>query len=270
MLKSLRRWWRYMGTRLGMQLDQSADAKVQLEQAIQEARDQHRLLTENAASVIANQIQLEQRLDSALQEYDKANNLARQALVLADREATKGEIARADNLNVAAESFTERIVFLEREIGDLKKLLLEATEASGRARQAVRLNAEALRKKVAQREYLLSQLDQAKVQEQLNAAMAQLSQGTSEDVPSLDEVSDKIERRLAAARATSELRGSDVSIQVLEVEQALQGAETQARLGAMRSQLGLASPQTAGMIELSIPASQAELASGEHLRSAEL
>ena len=254
MFRSLRRWWRYLGARLGMQLDQSADAKVQLEQAIQEARDQHRLLTENAASVIANQIQLQQRLDAALQEYDKANNLARQALVLADREAQSGETARADNLNVAAESFTERIVFLEREISDLKRLLLDATEASGRARQAVRLNADGLRENVAQREYLLSQLDQAKVQEQLNAAMSQLSPATSDDVPTLAEVSDKIERRLAAARATSELRGSDVSIQVLEVEHALQGAETQARLGVMRSQLGLPTPQTAGLIEPTIPA----------------
>ena len=257
MLKSLKRWWRYLGTRIGMQLDQSADAKVQLEQAIQEARDQHRRLAENAASVVAHQIHLQQRLDAALAEYDKANNLTRQALVLADREAEKGETAQAVNLNLAAESFTERIVFLEREIGDLKRFLLESAEASARARHAVRLNAEGLRTKVAQREYLLSQLDQAKVQEQLNTAMSQLSQGPSDEVPSLDQVRDTIERRLAAARATSEVRGTAVSIQVLEVEQALQAAETQARLGQMRTQLGLAKPQTAGMIESSSPATKA-------------
>ena len=56
MLKAIRRWWRYLGTKLGMKLEQAADPKVQLEQAIGEARDQHRLLTEQAANIITNRL----------------------------------------------------------------------------------------------------------------------------------------------------------------------------------------------------------------------
>src|SRR4051812_19485962 len=101
----------------------------------------------------------------------------------------------------------------------------------------------------ARDQHRLLAADQAKVQEQLSAAMSQLSPGMSEDVPSLDEVRDKIEQRLAGARAVGELRGSDVSIRVLEVEHALQGAEAHARLGVMRSQLRLPKSTVAATIE---------------------
>jgi phage shock protein A len=239
MFRALKRWWRYLGTKLGMTLEQTADPKVQLEQAIQEAREQHRLLTESAANVIANQMQLQMRHDRAIEEYEKANRLARQALLLADRESKKGDAARAGDMTTAAESFADRIGYLESEVGELQRMLLEATKASDRARDAVRLNGIALRKKIGEREQLLSKLDQAKMQEQMNSAMTQLNQTVGDDVPTLEEVRDKIERRLASAQATTELSGSSVSIKVLEVEQAQRQAESQARLEVLRTQLGI-------------------------------
>ena len=68
MLKAMRRAWRYLGTALGMKFEEAADPKVQLEQAIQDAQEQHRRLTEQAANVIANQKQTEMRLTRALEE----------------------------------------------------------------------------------------------------------------------------------------------------------------------------------------------------------
>src|SRR5215213_2506783 len=212
MLKALRRWWRYLGTKVGMTLEETADPKVQVEQAIQEARDQHRLLTESAANVIANQMQLHMRLDRTMEEYEKANRLARQALILADRETSSGANERAADLTTAAESFADRIGMLEREVGSLQKMLLDATRASDQARQAIKLNAAALRKKIGEREQLLSRLDQAKMQEQLNAAMTQLNQTVGDDVPTLEEVREKIDRRLATAQAMGEIRGSSIDI----------------------------------------------------------
>ena len=95
MVKALRRWWRYVGTLLGMRLDEAADPKVQLEQAIGEAREQHRLLTEQAANVIANQVQLQGRLDRSIEEYAQVTAAARQALLLADGARRDGDDARA-------------------------------------------------------------------------------------------------------------------------------------------------------------------------------
>jgi len=241
-LKSIRKWWNYIGTKLGMQLDASADPKVQLEQAITDAREQHRLLTEQAATVIANQKQLEFRLDRAIDEYQKALASAGQALTLADQARRAGNGEESARFEQAAEAFANRIIALEKDIEELKQSVLAATQASAQARAAVNQNSAALQKKLAERESLLSQLDQAKMQEQMNAAMSQLTAVAGEDGPTLDEVRAKIERRLATAQATSELTGVNVDASMLAVEQAQQHAEAQARLGEMRTQLGLLTP----------------------------
>ncbi len=239
MLKAIRRWWRYLGTKLGMQLEQVADPKVQLEQAIGEARDQHRLLTEQAANVIANQTQLQVRLDRSIEEYGRVTASARQAVLLADQAATAGDTAKAANFSQAAEAFVARQIVLEREIDGLKRSLLDATAASDRAKQAVRTSSMALQKKLAEREALLSRLDQAEMQEQMNAAMQQLTASVGGDSPTLEEVSDKIDRRLAAAQAMTEIGGATIDMQMLEVEEAKRQAETDVRLGALRSELGI-------------------------------
>src|ERR671926_873256 len=99
MLKAMRRAWRYLGTALGMKFEEAADPKVQLEQAIQEAQDQHRRLTEQAANVIANQKQTEMRLNRSMQELEKLNASTRQAVLMADEATKKGDTAKASEYN---------------------------------------------------------------------------------------------------------------------------------------------------------------------------
>ncbi len=41
MIKLIRRWWRYLTAKLSGDFESRADPKVQLEQAIREAKDQH-------------------------------------------------------------------------------------------------------------------------------------------------------------------------------------------------------------------------------------
>ena len=239
MLKAIRRWWRYLGTKLGMTLEEAADPKVQLEQAIGEARDQHRLLTEQAANVIANQSQLQTRLDRSIEEYGRVTASARQAVLLADQATKSGDAAKAASFTQAAEAFVARQIALEREIELLRRSLLDATAASDQAKQAVRTSSLALQKKLAEREALLSRLDQAEMQEQMNAAMRQLTASVGGDSPTLQEVSDKIDRRLAAAQAMTEISGANVDRQMLEVEEAQRQAETDVRMGQLRSQMGI-------------------------------
>jgi phage shock protein A len=258
MWKAIKRWWKYIGAKLGLALEEKADPKVQLEQAIAEAREQHRKLTEQAANVIANQKQTQLKLDRAIEEYEKANASARQALLLSDQEARSGNADKATSFNSAAEAFANKLINLEKQIEDLKKMLLDTTQAAEKAKQAVAQNSSALQKKLAEREKLLSALDQAKMQEQMNKAMAQLSETVGEEVPTFNEVRDKIEKRLAKAQATSDLTGASVDTKMLEVEQAQMSAEAQARLSELRSELGLATaPKTA-----EAPAQKAE-AKGE-------
>ncbi|MFO7280395.1 MAG: PspA/IM30 family protein [Thermoanaerobacterales bacterium] len=239
MLKVLRRWWAYITAKLGMSLEERADPKVQLEQAIQEAQDQHRRLKEQAANVIAHQKQTEMRLNRAMADLEKVNANARQAVLMAEQAAQAGDHAKAAEYTATAESFANRLIALEREVEDLKALHLQSTEAANQAKAAVQQNATALQQKLAERQKLLSQLDQAKMQEQMNTAMASLSEAVGQDVPTLDEVRQKIEARYARAKGMAELTESSVESRMLEVEQAALNTEAQARLAQIREQLGI-------------------------------
>ena len=254
MLKLLRRMSRYVTALLTGKFNELADPKVQLEQALIEAQDQHRRLTEQAANVIANQKQAEIRLNRAMEELEKVNGSARQAVLMADDATKRGDTAKAAEFTRAAEAFANRLISVEKEVESLKVLSLQAAQASDQAKAAVAQNSSALQKKLAERQKLLSQLDQAKMQEQMNTAMAGLSQTVGQDVPSLEEVRDKIEQRYSRAVGHSELQGQTVETRMLEVEHAQMDHEAQARLSQIRSQLGLsAAPSPA---EASSPAEQ--------------
>ncbi|MGI8685695.1 MAG: PspA/IM30 family protein [Acidimicrobiales bacterium] len=239
MLKLLRRVSRYITAALTGRFNEMADPKVQLEQAIIEAQEQHRRLTEQAANVIANQKQAELRLNRAMGELEKANGSARQAVMMADEATNRGDAAKATEYARAAEAFAGRLIAVEKEVESLKAMSLQTAQASDQAKSAVAQNSSALQKKLSERQKLLSQLDQAKMQEHMNKAMAGLSQTVGQDVPSLDEVRDKIEQRYSKALGHAELQEQTVETRMLEVEHAAMDSEAQARLSQIRSQLGL-------------------------------
>ncbi len=135
------------------------------------------------------------------------------------------------------------MISLEREIEDLKALHFQATQAADQAKSAVQQNSAALQKKLAERQKLLGQLDQAKMQEQMNTAMASLSETVGEDVPTFEEVRAKIESRYAKAKGMAELTETSVESRMLEIEQAAMSSEAQGRLAEIRSQLGLAAAE---------------------------
>ena len=239
MANLITRWWRYFSASANQRFNERADPKIQLEQAIGEAQQQHRRLTEQAANVIANQKQTEMRLNRAMEELGKVNNSARQAVLMADDATRKGDANRAAELTRAAEAFANRLVATEREVDSLKTLHLQSAQAAEQAKQAVVQNSSALQTKLTERQKLLSQLDQAKMQEQMNRAMSSLSASVGQDVPTLDEVRDKIELRYARALGASELGSQTVEARMLEIEKAQINTEAQDRLGKIREQLGL-------------------------------
>ncbi len=245
MFKVIRRWWKYMTAKLSGSFNERADPKVQLEQAIMEAQEQHRRLREQAANVIANQKQTEMRLNRAMEELEKVNGNARQAVLMADEATKKGDGAKADEYTRAAEAFANRLIQLESEVENLKALHLQATQAADQAKHAVQQNSTALQQKLSERQKLLGQLDQAKMQEQMNTAMSSLSETVGDDVPTLDEVREKIEARYAKAKGMSELTDASVESRMLEIEQASMNREAQTRLAEIRSQLGLAPAEPA-------------------------
>src|SRR5205823_3653998 len=146
MIKLIRRAWRYMTAALTGKFNEAADPKVQLEQAILEAQEQHRRLMEQAANVIANQKQAEMRLNRAMEELGKNNSSARQALMMADDATKRGDAPKAAQFNQAAEAFANRLISTEKEVDSLKTLALQSAQAADQAKAAVQQNSAALQK----------------------------------------------------------------------------------------------------------------------------
>ena len=241
MIKLMRRWWKYLVARGTGSFNERADPKIQLEQAIMEAQEQHRSLKEQAANVIAHQKQTEIKLNRVMEDYEKVSANARQAVMMADDAQKKGDEEKFVQYTQTAESFANRMIALEREVEDLKSLHLQASQASDKAKSAVNQNSALLQKMLGEQKKLLSQLDQAKMQEQLNSAMSSLSETVGDDVPTFDEVRAKVESRYAKAKGMSELNSASVEGRMLEVEQASLNVEAQGRLSEIRAQLGLES-----------------------------
>jgi phage shock protein A len=239
MFKFLRKWWKYFGTKLNRDFESRADPAVQLEQAIAESQAQHRRLKEQAANVIASQKQAEIRLNGKMTELEKLNATARQALMMAADAQKAGNADKANQYNSAAETIANQLIQIEKDVEGLKAMVIESTQASDQAKAAVAQNSRLLQEKLAEKNKLLSQLEQARMQEEMNKAMSQLSETVGDDVPSLKQVQEKIEARYAKAKAHSELSGTSIESSILEVEQATANVEAQSRLSELRAELGL-------------------------------
>ena len=259
MFKVFKRWWKYATAKLSGSFEERADPKVQLEQAIQEAQEQHRRLKEQAANMIAIRTQSEMRLNRDLDQLEKLNANARQAVLMADESQKGGDQGKANEYTAAAEAIANQLIALETSVEQEKQDLLKATDAANQAKAAVQQNSSMLQKKLSERNQLLGQLEQAKMQEQMNRAMTSLSETVGEDVPTLDEVRNKIEARYARAQGMSELQGQTVESRMLEIEQATASAAAQTRLAEIRAQLGLA-PAAASAGEVGSSSSSAPTA----------
>lgn len=240
-----KRFWNYLKAALTGKFEEVADPKIQIEQAIAEAREQHMRLRETAASVIANQKKAEMDLDRAAEELEKLNRNTQQAVLMASDAETTGDMQRMAELTQTAETFAEQLISKEQQVETLKQMLLSASRATEQAKKAVAQNATELQKKMAERQKLLSQLDQADMAEQINRSMDSLSAEVGQDVPSLDEVRAKIEGRLARAEGATELRADSVEGRMLEVEQAAAVSQARARLSEIRTKMGVQRPAAA-------------------------
>jgi phage shock protein A len=245
MFKLAKKWWKYLTAKLTGSFEEHADPKVQLEQALMEASEQHQRLKEQATAVIASQKQAEIRLNSKMGELEKLNANARQALIMAADATKAGDAEKAAKYDAAAETIATQLIEVEKDVESLKTMVLENTQAADQAKAAVAQNSRLLQQKIAEKSKLVGQLEQAKMQEEMNAAMKQLNESVGEDVPTLHEVEEKIQARYAKAKAAAELQETTVESSMLEIEQATANVEAQGRLSELRAELGLDSSTTA-------------------------
>ena len=261
--------WNYLMAAFDSKIEENADPKVQIQQAIEDAQRQHQELSQQAAAVIGNQRQLEMRLNRQLAEIEKLQGNTRQALQLADKARAEGDTAKATEYENAAEAFAAQLVTAEQSVEDLKALHDQSLQQAAQAKKAVERNSMQLQQKVAERAKLLSQLEQAKMQEKVSESLQSMNQISSGSTPNLDQVRDKIERRYANALGQAELAQNSVQGRMAEVEAAGVQLAGHTRLEQIRAEMNGGTERSGGEAPKSIEgnaASSVDPAVAERMR----
>lgn len=239
----LTRLYRYLHTKLRLSHERRADPQVELEQSLEDTRRQHRELRDRAAQVIAHEKQTEMKLRTASDSAEQLRTRARQALQLADEARKEGDESRASEMDLAAESFAERLIGVEREVDDLNELLGQAQSASQEAREAVQQHATELQQRLHTAHRVRGQINQTELARQLNDLREDADQlaRSADHSPTIDQVSDKVQHRYSeelgrqdALRQSEEATASPGSVQRFRAETRV---ETHMRLRDLRAEL---------------------------------
>jgi phage shock protein A len=238
MFRLITRTWRYAVAFLTGTLDSLADPRVQIEQAIDDAKRQHAALSGQAAAVIGNQRELQLKLTRSLGEVERLRASATQAIVMAEDARSRGESEKAAAHDRTARLFAMQLATVESSAADLHELLERAAAAAKAAKSAVEHNAYVLQRQLAERSKLLTELEAAKMQERVADALQRIGTfAPATDVPSLEEIRDKIDRRIARASGRYELANDGVEARVLDVEHALADARGDKLLDEIRQKV---------------------------------
>ena len=240
MKRIMKRAWRYLEAALERRLEQAADPRIQIEQAIEEAKRQHALLTQQAAEVVGNERELDIRVNRALDNIERLKASVGQAIRMEDRARREGDAQKAAHYGSAAEAIAGRLAGIEVNTAELGELRAKARIASAGARRAIDHNAQILRQKLTERSRLLTELEAIRLQERLNAALGSIGElAPAGDVPTLDQVRDKLDQRYALAMGGAEIAAASINTQLLEVDASVIEQQGLRRLQEIRQSIKL-------------------------------
>jgi len=249
----LKKWMNYLKAWFTKKSNDAMDPEIEIEMAIQDAQKKDQQLRNQAAQVIAHRTQLASQLESSSGSVAEGRELTKQALLKADAAAKSGNTADADKWNAAAATLAMRLQSSQSTVDLLQKQLVTADKQAEDAKRAVQVNATGVQELAAKRMKLLGELQAAKMQERVNDAMATMSATSSMDTPSLGDVEQKIQARMAQASARAELSSATPEGAMAELRQSTAELQASATLDSLRVELGItAAAAPAG--ELSAPA----------------
>lgn len=235
----------YLRTLFRIKAEAAMNPEVEIEQAIEEARRQDQILRNQAAKVIANRTQLEAKIESAADDVGTARETAKQAILRAEKAKEAGDAAGVEKWTNAAQSLAMKLQASESNLEAFKQQYSIAVTQSEQAKGAVQQNAMRVQELAAKRLELLGKLEQAKMQEAVNSAVASMSSAMEQDVPSLAKVEDKIQGRLSEAKAKAEIHSATPDGAEAELREAVSLARADDKLAELRAELGL-DTETAG------------------------
>jgi phage shock protein A len=243
----LRRWWNYIKTWFGVKSKEAMDPKIEIEAAINDARKNDQNLRNEAAKVIAHRTRVADEVEDLAEQVGESKELARQALLKSDAALQAGNAVDAEKWNKAAQSIAMKLTAAQNNLDSMQQQLLTADQQAEQAKAAVQNNAMRLEEISSKRMEMLGQLEQAKMQESVNKAMASINATVGGDAPSLQEIEDKIQDRMAEAKAKTELTAVTPEGAMAELEREVDLASATGALDDLRAELGLGpAPQVGG------------------------
>jgi phage shock protein A len=234
------RIWAYIKALFSTTAENAMDPKIEIEAAINAAKKQDQELRNQAAKVVAHRTQLESQIERAADDAGEAREMTKQAILKAEEAKVAGDSAAAEKWTTAAQSMAMKLQAAENNLESLKEQYTVAQTQSEQAKVAVQQNSMKLQELSARRMELLGQLEQAKMQEAVNDAVATMSTSLSDPGPSLDQVERKIEQRKAEAMARAELREATPEGAEAELRAAINVSQADAKLEELKAELGIA------------------------------
>jgi phage shock protein A len=232
--------WNYIKTLFGEKVEEMKDPEIEIEQAINAAEERDQELRNQAAKVVAHRMQVAEQLEDASASLAESEELARQAVIKADAAQKGGQADDAARWTRTAQALAMKMQAGKNSVAMLKQQMDVAEDNAEKAKQAVQSNAMELEEISAKRMEMLGELEAAKMQESLNKAMASINATVDVgDAPSLKEVEDKIEERMAEARARAELDTVTPEGAMAELEREVDMASAEATLDELKAQLGI-------------------------------
>ncbi|GAA0209382.1 PspA/IM30 family protein [Corynebacterium riegelii] len=230
--------WKYMMQSFDSKIDENADPRVQIQQAVAQAKKNHQEISQQAASIIGNRNQLQMKLERLIKSQEDLQAKTRTALQAADKATGAGDAEKAQQFNATAEVLASQLVSVEQELEQTKQAYASAEQAAREAQAHQKQSEARLQEQLAQVSQLESQLNQAKMQEQTAKTMDSMQQfGADDSVPTLDGVRDKIERRYANALGAQELAKDSMTDRMAEIESAGTDLAASSRLEQIRASM---------------------------------
>lgn len=240
--------WNYLKASLDKTVDDNADPKVLVHQAMNNARQQHKSVSDQAAAVIGNAKQLEIAMGTKARQLDEVQGQIRQTLQVAEQARAEGDTARAQQFDAQAEQLAGRLVALEQDLENTRQLHGQAVQAAEQAKQAVKASEHRLRETLAQEDQLLLQATQAEMQHRSTESMASLQGAGGGNSPTFDEIRAKIEGRYTTALGKQELAEATGAPSTAQLDAAAftRESEGKSKLEQIRASMGLSSGSDAG------------------------
>lgn len=227
--------WKYVMSSLDQKIDENADPKVQIQQAVKAAKEQHQEISVHAAEIIGHKSHLEMQMNCLLKSQQDYQSQTERALELAD---SAEDPRQANEYNQAAEVVASQLVAVEQELEDIKQQYAVAEQAAEKAKNQQKQSEARLKEQLAQVSQLEAQADQAAMQEKNAEALDSMNELKPDDsVPTLDSVRAKIEKRYADALGAQELQQATGGDRMNEIQAAGNDMKASARLDALRADM---------------------------------